>query len=109
MTLLLVLLAAAAPAPAPGAAPTESGEWSAPRIVNQGCRRSGDEIVVCGRRDTDRYRLRDLGPDADRDARKPPIAMALGDGVRAEVEALQLQRPDGLVDKRVMVHFKFKF
>jgi hypothetical protein len=35
--------------------------------------------------------------------------MALGDGVRAELETLQLKRPDGLVDKRVMVHFKMKF
>ena len=109
MTLLWVFLAAAAPPPALDAPDVGEGEWAAPRIVDQGCRRSDDEIVVCGRRGSDRYRLRDLGPDADPDATKPSIGMALGDGVRAEVEALQLQRPDGLVDKRVMVHFKFKF
>ena len=109
MTLLWVLLVAAAPAPASDGPAAQDGGWAAPRIVDQGCRRSGDEIVVCGRRDTDRYRLRDLGPDADPDAPKPPLGMALGEGMRSELETLQLKRPDGLVDKRVMVHFKMKF
>jgi hypothetical protein len=101
----------AAAAAAPGEEPPQPGDtrWRAPKIVAQDCRRdSEEEIVVCGRRDPDRYRLKDLGPTTTGDEPRR-LGMNLADDVRAEVEPLTVTRPDGLVDKRVMVNIKTKF
>lgn len=104
---LIAAALAASPASAPAAG--EESRWTMPRIVGERCRAEGEEIVVCGRRDPDRYGVKDLGPEdagAQRDRR---LGLELAPGVRAEVEALQAARPDGLVDKRIMLHVKTKF
>jgi hypothetical protein len=104
-----IWLAAAAAAPAEAQPEPDEARWKAPRIVGQDCRRATEEeIVVCGRRDPDRYRLKDLGPTATGDEPRR-LGMNLADNVRAEVEPLTVIRPDGLVDKRVMINIKTKF
>lgn len=80
-----------------------------PRIVGRRCQAEADEIVVCGRRDPDRYRLKDLGGQDDGGERERRLGLDLAPGVRAEVEMLQTARPDGLPDKRIMLHLKTKF
>ena len=76
--------------------------------AGRGCAAQSDsDIVVCGRRGGDGYRLRELdGPDAE----KPLVAeVGIGGGAkgRAYVEGVELQQ--GLVSKRVMVGVKVGF
>lgn len=70
-------------------------------------RGSPDEIVVCGSRNgQSRYRLPKL-PRAD--DRKPLRAETTIAGTHARAHVQSNARPDGLVDKRMMVTFSWPF
>ena len=81
---------------------------ASPRIV-ESCRRgAGEEIVVCGRR-PNRYRLEELKPPAGAEAREPGvIGVDLPFG-RLEPQMKSVVRPDGWVDKQIMVTLKIPF
>ena len=83
----------------------------APPLLRDGCRSgSEDEIVVCGRRDQDRYRLQDVAPPRGMVLRRPsPFEWDLGGGARAGVDISQIVRPDGFVDYRVMIGIRIPF
>lgn len=68
---------------------------------------SSDEIVVCGSRNRrSPYRLPDLPHSYDR---KPIRAETTIGGVPARVDVQSQARPDGLVDKRVMITISTAF
>ena len=68
---------------------------------------SPDEIVVCGSRNgQSRYRLPKLPDSYDR---KPLRAETTIGGTRARAHAESSTRPDGLVDKRIMITFTVPF
>lgn len=70
-------------------------------------RGSPDEIVVCGSRgEQGRYRLPKLPPTYERKPLRAETTIA-GTSARANVQSEA--RPDGLVDKRVMVTFSWPF
>jgi hypothetical protein len=103
---LVLLIQAAAPAPDP------AETWV--RIVSDPCRearsnqRAGDEITVCGSRGGDsRYRVPSL-PDTG-EMRLPRAEVELADGVQAALGIGSATLPNGMVDKRVMITFRFRF
>jgi len=63
-----------------------------------------DEIVVCGSRGRSPYRLPKLGHEFDA-RRFHPENVVPGGRIHAE----SVQRPDGLVDKRIMITFAIPF
>lgn len=64
------------------------------------------EVVVCGRRDDDRYRLKPL-PDGYERSAVPRAETALGPGkLSAETEAAEI---GGVRSNRVMLRFKVPF
>lgn len=68
---------------------------------------SRDEIVICGSRDRQsRYRLPKLPQIYDR---KPLRAEADIGGTHARAQVQSEVRPDGLVDKRIMITFTAPF
>lgn len=68
---------------------------------------SPDEIVVCGSHDRQsRYRLPKLPQAYDR---KPLRAEADIGGTHARAQVQSETRPDGLVDKRIMITFTAPF
>ncbi len=68
---------------------------------------SADEIIVCGSRDRQsRYRLPNLPHGYDR---KPLRAEGTIAGTHVRAHAESEVRPDGLVDKRVMITFSVPF
>jgi hypothetical protein len=67
-----------------------------------------DEIVVCGSRDRQsRYRLPKLSHEYDRKPIRAETDLIPGVHTRAHVESFV--RPDGLVDKRIMITFAIPF
>ena len=69
----------------------------------------GEEIVVCGRRDDERYRLREPHmPSGMTLPEAPSTRFRLGDA-EGNVDVTQIIRPDGLVDRRIMVHVRVPF
>lgn len=77
-----------------------------------GCRRAGDEeIVVCGRRGESRYRLGGGAPAPQGMVltRRSPFDWDLGGGARGYVDLDQVQRPDGYIDRRVMITVRIPF
>jgi hypothetical protein len=83
----------------------------APGTIQDRCRRTaGDEILVCGRRDNARYRLRDVAlPPGTVLTRPSPFAWDLGGGAVADIDLDQVQRPDGYVDHRIMLRVRVPF
>lgn len=82
----------------------------APAPAQESCRSAGDEIVVCGRRDYERYRLRSLAPPPGMVLTRPsPFAWDLGGGALADVDLDQVQRPDGYIDQRIMLRVRLPF
>ncbi len=93
---LLQLAAATAATPALG-----------PLAVADCSKTNPDEIVVCGSHDHQSpYRLPKLTHEYDR---KPVRAQGTIAGVPARVHADSVVRPDGLVDKRLMITFSLPF
>jgi hypothetical protein len=85
-------------------------EATMPRFAESCPEAVGSEIVVCGRRDADeRHRLRGAGPSSDADAPRGPLGFQISESVRMEIEPVQFQRPDGFVDRRVVVRFRIAF
>lgn len=82
-----------------------------PRFTEDCPRAAGNDIIVCGRRDGDaRHRVPGTPPGGDpRDAPRGPIGMQLSDRVRVEAEPMQSVRPDGWIDRRVVVRFRIAF
>lgn len=107
--------AAATTSAAPGAAPLPltppPPAIVIPRFTDECPRAAGNDIVVCGRRDGDaRHRVPGTPPGGDpRDAPRGPPGMQLSDGVRVEAQSMQRVRPDGWVDRRVVVRFRIAF
>jgi hypothetical protein len=106
---VLILALAAAETP-----PAEAIDYSLPpaerstRIVPAECDRGrGGEIVVCGR-SSDRHRLREVPPPPGIERREGPIGVDVPFG-RVEPSLQTVVRPDGWIDKRVMVTLKMPF
>jgi hypothetical protein len=69
-----------------------------------------DSIIVCGRRDNDRYRVRDLEPPRGTALRRAnPFDWDLGGGTRLLPTITQIDRPDGFVDRRIMLNIRIPF
>jgi hypothetical protein len=76
-----------------------------PRALDACPRGASGEIVVCGSRDRQsKYRLPRLAHEYDRRAIHPE-AVVPGGRIHVESE----RRPDGLVDKRIMITFGLPF
>ena len=75
------------------------------------CRRTGDEeILVCGRRDQERFRLRGLPSPRGMDLTRPsPFEWDLGGGAQAGLDVDQVVRSDGWVDYRLLLTFRIPF
>lgn len=82
-----------------------------PQYLRDACRTAGeDEIVVCGRRDQDRFRVHAVAPPRGMVLRRPsPFEWDLGGGARAGLDISQVLRPDGFVDYRVMIGIRIPF
>jgi hypothetical protein len=104
---LLMLVQAAAPGqPLP---PAEAApDWQMRIIPERSCTSTDpEEIVVCGRRDEDRYRLRPLPPEFE----VPPLRAEtqLFEGVTGGMHLESTQLPNGMTSKRIMVSVKTRF
>jgi len=67
------------------------------------------EIVVCGQRDPDKYRVKPI-PNADRFEQGPLIArVELGHGATASAEAEAVSLGAGVQSNRMMARLKIKF
>jgi hypothetical protein len=107
-TALILAMAAAEPPP------VEAIDYALPpaerstRIVPGACERGATgEIVVCGR-GSERHRLRDLPPPPGGAPRDGVVGVDLPFG-RVEPSLETVIRPDGWIDKRVMVKLKVPF
>lgn len=107
----LLSLLLAAPAAAGGVGPEE--ESALPRIVEDQCRQgaSSGEVVVCGRRDPDRYRMTGLPTKQEQKIRDAgiPVGIDLNGTTRAGVVIDQVQFPQGMISRRAMVSVRIKF
>jgi hypothetical protein len=106
ITSILMLLQSSAPVAAQAARvdpPTPTGSES--------CRSRSDddgEIIVCGRTDNGRYRLKPLTTQYDK-LKGPGLGFDLGNGAQGNVYAATTQSPDGKPDKRIMVTVTMPF
>jgi hypothetical protein len=101
--ILSVGLAALAAAPAASQTPKLDLDFAALDPCPKG---SKDEIVVCGSRDRQSpYRLPKLDDQKYKPRRLHPENIVPGGRIHAESST----RPDGLVDKRVMITFTVPF
>jgi hypothetical protein len=79
-----------------------------PRIVERCRRGAGEEIVVCGRRESDQ-RLEELKPPPGAEPKEPGvIGLDLPFG-RVEPLLQTVVRSDGWIDKRAMITVKIPF
>lgn len=69
----------------------------------------GEVIVVCGRRDDDRYRAKLPDPHGFDRSGPPKAEIGLGDGASAAAEVEQVDFGNGFVSNRIMIRLKFKF
>lgn len=106
-TLLMLLLQAAAPESPPAAATV-----AIPLRVRRPCKVSPDpnEIVVCGKRHDDQFRLKPIPLPAGmkRPIDGPGVDFDMGD-VHGNLYADQVGRPDGLPDRRIMIRLTKAF
>ena len=79
------------------------------RIVPGRCApAAGEEIVVCGRPpDTYRYREIELPEGVEAPAPDGSFGIGLAPQVRAEVDTIV--RPDGFIDRRLMIKWRIPF
>ena len=110
MAALLLIQAATPAAPIePRAAAEGAGELGFTVTPERGCAGSeAGEIVVCGsRRDKERYRLRPLPQQYERQPGNAEIQLMEGvtGGIHVEGAAL----PNGMISKRIMVRVKVRF
>lgn len=76
--------------------------------ANDGCGAGGGGITVCGRRDPDRYRHKEL--DGEKFEQSPLLAeTGLFGNVRGDVHVEQQAMPDGTTSQRVMIRLKTPF
>lgn len=105
--MLLMLLQSSVPV-VPEPARVDSTSPARPKA----CRARPDndgEIIVCGRIDNGRYRLKPLTTQYDDKSIGPGIGFDLGDGVRGNAYTTQIMSPDSKPDKRIMVTVTFPF
>jgi hypothetical protein len=87
-------------------------DWTLPslRVIRPCPDSEGDEIVVCGRPDDDRYRLPTIRIPNNLDVEPDDLLrFGLGEGAEGEVEVSQQLRSDGWLDRRIMLHIRFGF
>jgi hypothetical protein len=110
ITAMLMMLQASIPVAAP--MPTDSAPVDPPTPTkSETCRSRSDEdgeIIVCGRTNNGRYRLKPLTTQYDK-PKGPGLGFDLGDGARGNVYAMTTQSPDGKPDKRIMVTVTMPF
>lgn len=103
----LMLVQSAVPGQPP--APAEAApDWQMRITPERNCASADPgEIVVCGRRDDDRYRLRPLPSEFE----APPLRAEtqLFDGVSGGMQLESTQLPNGMTSKRLMVTVKTRF
>ena len=110
MSVAVVGLGLGAVADAPPVAGIDYSLPAAPPVRERCHRGAGDDIIVCGRRDNERYRLRPIVPPPGMVLARPsPFAWDLGGGAVADVDVDQATRPDGYVDRRIMLRFRTPF
>jgi len=110
MSVAVIGLGLGGVADAPAVAGVDYRLPPAPRVRERCHRGAGDEIVVCGRRDPERYRLPEAAPPPGMVLTRPsPFAWDLGGGAVADVDLDQVQRPDGFIDHRVMLRVRVPF
>jgi hypothetical protein len=100
ITAMLMLLQSSAPVAAE-AARVDSPPPAKPAT----CRARSDEdgeIIVCGRTNNGRYRLRPLTTQYDK-LKGPGVGFDLGNGAQGNAYTTQTVSPDGKPDKRIMV------
>lgn len=106
-TLLMLVLQAALPESSPAAATV-----AIPLRVRKPCEVSPDrdDIVVCGKRHDDQFRLKPIPLPAGvkKPIDGPGVDFDIGD-VHGNVYTDQVGRPDGLPDRRIMVTLKMPF
>lgn len=110
-TLLMLLLQAAAPESPPAAAIV-----AIPLRLRKPCEISPDpnpepnEVVVCGKRHDDQFRLKPIPLPAGmkKPIDGPGVDFDLGD-VHGNLYADQVGRPDGLPDRRIMIRLTKAF
>ncbi len=105
---LILLLAASDPAAVEAIDYRLPLREESPRIVEQCRRGGGEEIVVCGRRDSGQ-RLEELKPPPGAEPKEPGVIghdLPFG---RVEPLLQTVVRSDGWIDKRVMVTLKIPF
>ena len=75
LALMLMVQTIPLPPPQPVAGPV------LPKLpgATEGCQRSDDDIVICGQTDTDKYRLRPIGPPPNGKP-LPPMTARVGNG-----------------------------
>jgi hypothetical protein len=106
LSLLMLVQAAASGQPPP---PSETPPELRLRITPERSCASADpdEIVVCGRRDDDRYRLRPLPPEFEAEPLRAETQLM--DGVIGGMHVESTQLPNGMTSKRLMVSVKTRF
>ena len=110
ITALLMMLQSSVPVASPmptEAAPVDPLSPAKPAT----CRAKPDEdgeIIVCGRTDNGRYRLKPLTTQYDK-PKGPGIGFDLGNGAQGNAYTTQTVSPDGKPDKRIMVRVTFPF
>jgi hypothetical protein len=106
----LLALLLGAPAAAGGTGLGE--ERPLPRIVEDPCRAAGNgDVVVCGRRNPDRFRITDLPRGQEQKKRDAaiPVGIDLNGTTRVGIVVDQVQFPQGQISQRAMVSVKIKF
>ena len=109
--LLAAAQAATAPAPQPPAMLTpERPEVVQQRVVETCGEAVGSEIVVCGRRDADaRYRLPAEAPAPVADQPRNVLGLQLSESVRAQIDPVQYELPNGMIARGIVARVRIAF
>ena len=105
---LMSLLQAASPSISPAPAAHPLPRIQLPLVGPAPCNGNGDEVVVCGKRDPYRYRLKPL-PDQAEASALPKAETTLFGNVKGSATIDQAQMPQGAISNRVMLHLKMPF
>lgn len=98
--MLLAMAQAVPPAPRSASVPT------IPRPCDAQEQNIDGDIVVCGRRDSSRYRLPPVSPIYETERRKAERQIGNGTIVSAETERVEI---GGMPSNRAMIRLKIKF
>ncbi|HEY0012823.1 MAG TPA: hypothetical protein VGB79_08225 [Allosphingosinicella sp.] len=105
-----LLAAAQAAAAAPVMLAPERPQIVVPRALEGCTEAAGSEIVVCGRRDADaRHRLTESVPAPNIDAPRNVMGLQISENVRAEIDPVQYQLPNGMIARGLVARVRIAF